>query len=236
MRVAQQQWWQSNKQIANNLAPLNTAIRLMLRGLGGMAVAWLRFLWLAAATVVRDVLCWLRGEENFHHCMLLSRQWQCCRQHCTATATAMAIQGRQLNNGDWMTTMGRLRCDDDGQPATCRMLASAVPPIQGKNQLMWTTWGGGDNREGQFGGVEPQKRVEVELIEWRSIDLHSIDSKSTFCPPQSGKRTGIYSACVLAVRLRYQRHGKHVYCCRHLCHRCDGVIAIVDVKLSLPSL
>jgi hypothetical protein len=43
------------------------------------------------------------------------------------------------------------------------------------------------------------------------IDPHSIDSKSTFRPPQSGKRTRTYSACILEVRLRYRRHGKHVY-------------------------
>jgi hypothetical protein len=48
------------------------------------------------------------------------------------------------------------------------------PSIQSNNQLIWTVWGGGDEREGQFGGIEPQKRVEVELIEWRSVDLHSI--------------------------------------------------------------
>ncbi len=101
---------------------------------------------------------------------------------------------------------------------------------------MWTIWGGGDKREGQFGGIEPQERVKVELIEWRSMDLHSIDSKSTFHPPQSGKRMGTYSACVLGVRLRYQRHDKVVYCCRRLCYRHDEVIAIFDVKGSLPSL
>jgi hypothetical protein len=39
---------------------------------------------------------------------------------------------------------------------------------------MWSIWGGGDKREGQFGGIESQKRVKVEMIEWRSIDLHSI--------------------------------------------------------------
>ncbi len=135
-----------------------------------------------------------------------------------------------------MMTMGRLRCDDDGQPVTCRTLASAAPPIQGKNQLMWTILGGGDKREGQFGGVEPQERIKVVLIEWRSIDLHSLDSKSSFCPPQSSKCMGTYSACILGLRLRYQRHGKHVYCCRHLCHRHDEVIAIIDVKGSLSSL
>jgi hypothetical protein len=74
------------------------------------------------------------------------------------------------------------------------MLASAAPPIQGNNQLMWTVLGGGDEREGQFWGIEPQKGVMVELIEWRLIDLHSINSKSTFYLPQSSKRMGTYSA------------------------------------------
>jgi hypothetical protein len=65
------------------------------------------------------------------------------------------------------------------------MLASAAPPIHGNNQLMQTVWGGGDKREGQFGGIEPQKRVKVELIECRSIDLHSINFKSTFAHPRA---------------------------------------------------
>jgi len=37
-----------------------------------------------------------------------------------------------------------------------------------------------------------------------------INSKSTFHPPQSRKGTITYSTCVLGVRLRYRRHGKHV--------------------------
>jgi hypothetical protein len=49
----------------------------------------------------------------------------------------------------------------------------------------------------------------VELIEWRSIDVHSINSKSTFRPPQSGKRTTSYFACILGVRLHYRHHGEH---------------------------
>jgi hypothetical protein len=76
---------------------------------------------------------------------------------------------------------------------------------------MWTVWGGGEEREGRFGGIEPQKRVEVELIEWRLVDLHSINSKSTFCPPQGDKHMGTYFACVLGVRLHSRRHGKNVY-------------------------
>jgi len=41
-------------------------------------------------------------------------------------------------------------------------------------------------------------------------DDQKIISKSTFRPPQSGKGTITDSTCVLGVRLRYQRHGKHV--------------------------
>ena len=33
---------------------------------------------------------------------------------------------------------------------------------------MWTVWGGGDKGKGHFGGIEPQERVEVELIEFPS--------------------------------------------------------------------
>jgi hypothetical protein len=65
------------------------------------------------------------------------------------------------------------------------MRASVAPSIQSNNQLMWTVWGGGDERGGQFGGIEPQKRVEVELIEWRSVDLHSINSNEPSAHPRA---------------------------------------------------
>jgi hypothetical protein len=94
-----------------------------------------------------------------------------------ATATATAIRGRQLGDGDWTTMMGQQRCDDDGWPATCRTLASAAPSIQGNNQLMWTVLGGRDERDGRFGGTETQKWVEVELIEWRLISTQSIPNQ-----------------------------------------------------------
>ena len=42
------------------------------------------------------------------------------------------------------------------------------------------------------------------------IDDQTINSKSTFHPPQSRRGTITYSACVLGVRLRYRRHGEHV--------------------------
>jgi hypothetical protein len=41
-------------------------------------------------------------------------------------------------------------------------------------------------------------------------DDHKINSKSTLRPPQSRKCTITYSTCVLGVRLRYRRQGKHV--------------------------
>ncbi len=41
-------------------------------------------------------------------------------------------------------------------------------------------------------------------------DNQKINSKSTFCPSQSKKGTGTYSACVLGIRLRYRCHGAHI--------------------------
>ncbi len=41
-------------------------------------------------------------------------------------------------------------------------------------------------------------------------DDQKINSKSTFCPSQSRKGTGTYSACVLVIRLRYWCCGAHV--------------------------
>jgi hypothetical protein len=96
-----------------------------------------------------------------------------------------------------------------GQRHAERVQVLRHPPKQQSTNV--TVWGGGDEREGQFGGIEPEKRVEVELIEWRSVDLHSINSKSTFRPSQGGKHMGTYSACFLGVRLHYRHHGKHVY-------------------------
>ncbi len=41
-------------------------------------------------------------------------------------------------------------------------------------------------------------------------DDQKINSKSTFCPSQSRKGTGTYSACVLGIRPRYRCHGAHI--------------------------
>ncbi len=41
-------------------------------------------------------------------------------------------------------------------------------------------------------------------------DNKKINSNSTFCPSQSRKGTGTYSACVLGIRLRYRCHGANV--------------------------
>ncbi len=73
-------------------------------------------------------------------------------------------------------------------------------------------------------GVGVTIEVAAQQKRWRRIerddddgdnddgekDDQKINSKSTFRPPQSGKGTITDSACVLGVRLRYGRHGKHV--------------------------
>ena len=41
-------------------------------------------------------------------------------------------------------------------------------------------------------------------------DDQKINSKSTFCPSQSRKGTGTYSACVLGIRLCYRCHVAHI--------------------------
>jgi hypothetical protein len=49
-----------------------------------------------------------------------------------ATATAMAIRGWQLDDGNWTTMMGQQRCDDDGWPATldCTSIVSPLLPLR----------------------------------------------------------------------------------------------------------
>ncbi len=54
--------------------------------------------------------------------------------------------------------------------------------------------GNGNNDDGEVEHGR-QKRIEVEEIEWRSLHLHSINSKPTFRPPQCRERTGTNSAC-----------------------------------------
>ena len=43
-----------------------------------------------------------------------------------------------------------------------------------------------------------------DLVEF--FELHEIDSRPTFRPPGSERRTGTYSTCVLDVGLCYGRH------------------------------
>ncbi len=54
----------------------------------------------------------------------------------------------------------------------------------------------GDNKDGDDDNGENDDQI--------------INSKSTFCPPQSRKGTGTYSACVLGIRLHYRCRGVHV--------------------------
>ncbi len=87
-----------------------------------------------------------------------------------------------------------------------RKLVSAAPPIRGNNQLMVIVGGGGDKRGGQLWGIWWQKRVEVEVILWRNVELHEITSLPNFHKPKSSEKTGTYSACILGVLLCCQRH------------------------------
>ncbi len=61
---------------------------------------------------------------------------------------------------------------------------------------------------------ERQWRIEREVDDGDNNngekDDQTINSKSTFRPPQSRKDRITYCACVLGVRLRYRCHGKHV--------------------------
>jgi hypothetical protein len=88
--------------VANDLTPLDIAISLMLIGQGGMADAWLRSLWLAAATVVCDVLNWLREEEN-------SIGAHCHRDNNNAFVNVVWQQRRRrrFEDGNWVTAIGQ---------------------------------------------------------------------------------------------------------------------------------
>ncbi len=44
-----------------------------------------------------------------------------------------------------------------------------------------------------------------------TFELHGITSLPNFRAPKSSERTGTYSACVLGVRLRCQRHDQFVF-------------------------
>ena len=48
-----------------------------------------------------------------------------------------------------------------------------------------------------------------DLVE--TFELHEITSLPYFRAPRSSERAGTYSACVLGVRLRCQRHGQLMF-------------------------
>ena len=61
---------------------------------------------------------------------------------------------------------------------------------------------------------ERQRRIERDDDDGddndEEKDDQTMNSKSTFRPPQSRRDTITYSACILGVRLLYRCHGKHV--------------------------
>ncbi len=63
--------------------------------------------------------------------------------------------------------------------------------------------------EGKRGGADNGDDNDGDDDDGENDD-QKINFKSTFCPSQSRKGTGTYSACVLGIRLHYQCHGAHV--------------------------
>jgi hypothetical protein len=57
-----------------------------------------------------------------------------------------------------------------------------------------------------------------DLVE--TFELHEITSLPYFRAPRSSERTGTYSACVLGVRLRCQRHDQLVFRCNRYAKQC----------------
>ncbi len=64
-------------------------------------------------------------------------------------------------------------------------------------------------KEGEICGADDGDDNDRDDDDGQNGD-QKINSKSTFCPSQSRKGTGTYSACVLGIRLRYWCHGAHV--------------------------
>jgi hypothetical protein len=71
--------------------------------------------------------------------------------------------------------------------------------------------GGGSQERGAIvGGRMTEKgRGEGDLVETFEL-LHEITSLPYFRAPRSSERAGTYSACILGVWLRCQRHGQRV--------------------------
>jgi hypothetical protein len=63
--------------------------------------------------------------------------------------------------------------------------------------------------EGKGGSADDGDENDGDADDGENDD-RKINSKSTFCPSQSRKGTGKYSACVLGIRLRYWCHGAHI--------------------------
>ncbi len=116
------------------------------------------------------------------------------------TMTAAA----QLYDRDYTTTMGQ----QSGWPATAERNHCATHPMQqpidgdslGRRRgESVAIWGEGTTDKVQGGG----NLVEI-------LELHKIASKPIFCSPQSSKRAGTYSTCILGIRLHYPRHDQLV--------------------------
>jgi hypothetical protein len=121
------------------------------------------------------------------------------------TIVVKMMAAAQLYDGDCTMTMGQ----PYGWPATAEPNLCAThlrqQPINGdslgrRRRESGAIWGDGTTDKGQGGG----NLVEI-------LELHEIASKPIFRSPQSSKRAGTYSTCILGVRLHYPHHDQLVF-------------------------
>jgi hypothetical protein len=120
------------------------------------------------------------------------------------TMVLMTTAAVRLYDGDCMTMMGQ----QSRWPATAERNCCATHPRQqpingdslGRRGESGVIWGDGTTDKGRGGG---------DLV--KMLELHKIASKPIFRSPQSSKRAGAYSACILGVRLCYPCHDQLVF-------------------------
>jgi hypothetical protein len=184
--VAQRQWRQSYKQVANDLTPLDIAISLMLRGHGGTADAWLQSLWLAAATVVCDVLRQLWEEEN-------SVGAHCHRDNDDAFVNVVwqRQRRRQFEDGNWATAIGWRWWDSDdvmtmGGQQQAERLQVMRHPSKATINYCGQFWEDETREMGNLGG---QKLRNELSLNWLSGDWFPLNRFQINLPPTPERQT-----------------------------------------------
>jgi hypothetical protein len=122
-----------------------------------------------------------------------------------ATAVLATMAAARLYDGDCTTMMGQQSGWLMTAECNCCATHPRQQPINGdslgrKRGESGVIWGDGMPDKGRGGG---------NLV--KILELHKIASKHIFRSPQSSKRAGTYSTCILGVRLRYPRHDQLVF-------------------------